>query len=319
MGPDPFVGTAVAIAADRALIEAVLARRGLRIRDFMRPSSLHGCAYIAACWLAVSAGATFWFVGGYWTIVAIPIFALAQHGLLMLTHEACHLNLFPGKKLNSLAADLLLALPIGQTVHSYTLTHLPHHTHLNTAGDTAFFATNPSHTWGRVCWLFLSFLFGRTLWDLALRTWSGGRLDRSFSGAGSQAVSATERRRAIAVLAYHIPLVVAAYAWNSLDLWVVWTICSITMIPVIDGIRVIAEHRRGSRDGSTFHTRSHHVNWALSYIFSPFFQYHWEHHAVPGVPHCRLGRLHRLLVDEGVDQARPVPGGIFGAFVRGIS
>ena len=319
MGPDPFAGTATAIAADRALIEAVLAQRGVRIRDFTRPSGLHACGYVAACWLAVAAGVALWNAGGYGAMTAVPIFALTQHALLTLTHEACHLNLFPRKELNNMAGDLLLALPIGQTVRSYAITHLPHHTHLNTAQDTAFFATNPSHSRGRVCWMFLSFLLGRTVWDLALRTWNGGRLDRSFSGPGSPTVSGTERRRAVAVLVYHAPIVAAAYAWGFLGLWIAWTVSSIMLVPVIDGVRVIAEHRRGSRDGSTFHTRSHHVNGLLSGLLSPFFQYHWEHHAVPGVPHCRLGRLHRLLVKAGVGQARPARAGIFGAFIRGMS
>ncbi len=55
------------------------------------------------------------------------------------------------------------------------------------------------------------------------------------------------------------------------------------LVPFLDGVRTIAEHRF-AEGGAHSHTRSHHNSAVLSAIFAPFFQYHWEHHLFPSIP-----------------------------------
>jgi fatty acid desaturase len=312
-------GIAAALSADRAAIRAVLTKHGLRIADFSRPSTAIACGYILICWLAIALAGSLWIKGGYARVPALAILALAQHALLMLTHEASHLSLFAGRSLNYRLGDLCCALPIGQTVRSYAVHHRPHHASLNTEGDTAFFITDPSKSPGRLAWIFVSFLLGRVIWDLALRAVHGSRVDGTRHAGSAQEVRLTERRRVLAVSGYHSAIVLVCLAFHSLDLWIAWTASTILLVPVLDAIRTVAEHRRGAGDTSDFHTRSHHLYPPLSWMFSPFFQFHWEHHLFPGLPHCRLGRLHRLLLETGLEGARPARGGIFGAFIRGLS
>ena len=140
-------------AADRALIESVLSVRGLSLWDFMRPSYLHTVRYILTCWGLVILGVTLSFhggTGGFGTASAIVIFGFAQYAMLMLTHEASHLGLTRWRSLNSFLGNLFFALPIGQTVASYTVAHVPHHAKLNTPEDTAYYLTNPEFSRAQV-------------------------------------------------------------------------------------------------------------------------------------------------------------------------
>jgi len=319
MHHSPSLGIAAALSTDRAEIRTVLKKHGLRIGDFSRPNTAIACGYILVCWLAIACGSLLWIKGGYARVPGLAILAFAQHALLMLTHEASHHSLFARRSLNNLLGNLCCALPIGQTVRSYAVHHRPHHAHLNAGGDTAYFLTDPSKSRRRIAWIFLSFLIGRVIWDLVLRTVYGSRADGTRDGDSASEVRLTERRRAVAVIGYHGAIVAVCFEYNLLDLWLAWVASAILFVPILDGFRTIAEHRRGSTDSPSFHTRSHHLYRPLSWVFSPFFQYHWEHHLFPGVPHCRLGRLHRLLVDADLAGARSAPGAILGAFIRGLA
>jgi fatty acid desaturase len=85
---------------------------------------------------------------------------------------------------------------------------------------------------------------------------------------------------------------------------VTWLATVMTVTPTLDGIRTLVEHRRAPGDAGAFHTRSHHRSLVVSGLMAPFFQYHWEHHLFPAVPHHELARLHRILVAQGVAGAR---------------
>jgi fatty acid desaturase len=239
--------------------------------------------------------------------------------MLLLNHEASHLNLVRGRAANYVIGNLFVALPIGQSVESYAVTHRPHHSHLNTGRDTAFYVTNPDLPRKQVIFTLASLLFGRVLWDLVVRSTSGRRADSTIKTGGEEKVSRTERTRLIAVLMYHAPIIATAFYFEALWMWIAWTASTITLVPFLDGLRTIGEHRRGTEFPEQFHTRSHHLNMFLSAVTAPFFQYHWEHHALPGIPHYQLARLHRILVEAGVRPALPVPGGLAGAFWRGLT
>jgi len=237
--------------------------------------------------------------------------------MLLLTHEASHLSLLPHRAANYWFGNLFFALPIGQTVGSYAVTHAPHHRHVNTYQDTSFFLTNPELSQKRVLWILLSLLCGRVVWDLFVRTWSGRRAEASIKTGGEEKVARVERIRLVALVLFHAPIIAAAFYFDVLWIWIAWTASTITLVPFFDGIRSIAEHRKGRDDSQSFHTRSHHLNAVLSALCAPFFQYHWEHHAVPAIPHHQLAKLHRILITAGIERARPVAGGLPGAFLRG--
>jgi hypothetical protein len=95
-----------------------------------------------------------------------------------------------------------------------------------------------------------------------------------------------------------------------------WIATLLTVTPTLDGIRTLVEHRALPGSAAPFHTRSHHLNALLSGLAAPFFQYHWEHHLFPAVPHHRLAELHRLLVARDVPGARPPDGGFLRVLAR---
>ena len=282
----------------------------------MQPSLWHTARYVITVWVFVAIAIATWIA---WSpVLAVVIFALTQQAMLLLNHEASHLSLMRGRTGNYIIGNLFFALPIGQTVESYACTHGPHHTKLNTSGDTAFFVTNPEFSRKKVTLVLLSLLFGRALWDLLVRGLSGRRADRSISTGGEDKVARVERVRVVGVLLYHAPFIAIAAYFGLLWIWIAWTISAITLVPFLDGLRTIGEHRRGAEFPEQFHTRSHHLNVVLSALTAPVFQYHWEHHALPGIPHHQLARLHRILVEAGVRPAMPLPGELAGAFMKGF-
>jgi fatty acid desaturase len=121
------------------------------------------------------------------------------------------------------------------------------------------------------------------------------------------------------LIAYHAPIF-AAIAYEGLWLvWLTWALVAATLVPFLDGLRTVAEHRFGAdHDEGRDHTRVHHTNIFISAIVAPFLQHHWEHHLFPSIPHCHLVKFHRLLVSLGVKHAEPLHGGFPRALADGL-
>lgn len=302
------------VAADRALILRTLRERGLSLRDFTSPKPQATILYILGCWSFVVLGVAAWFESA---VLAIGIFAPTQHAMLSATHEASHRGLARNRRLNRILGNLFFALPVGQTVQSYAINHEPHHNSINTPADTAYYMTNPDLSRRQIALVLLSLLFGRVLWDMALRTLTGARADKNFVSTNAAKVAKIERVRLALLIAFHTPLIALAAATGNLWIWIAWTVSTITLVPFLDALRTIAEHRIADRI-EFGDTRSHHKNRIISTLCAPMFQYHWEHHALPGIPHCQLKRLHRILLDAGLKRAQPHPWGIGGALVAGL-
>jgi len=309
------------LSSERRLVQETLGRRGLDIQDFDRPSAWHCLRYFFTIWLSGAAAIALWFTGSpVYMIFSVIMMAWVQTAAVLIVHEASHRNLLSGKRVNELVGNLLFALPVGLTVDSYRATHVLHHNYLNTERDPSGFVTRVGLSRADVCkqWLFL--LSGRVIFDLVVRTFSGKRLEKTVvTPDRDQRVASAERRRAMYVFLYHAPIIATSYYYGVIDAWVVWVVSTVTLVPFLDGLRVTIEHRPGPGAPADFHTRSHHRWTVASALVSPFFQYHWEHHVCPSIPHYQLARMHAILVEEGVDKALPVRGGPFGGFFQAMA
>jgi fatty acid desaturase len=59
----------------------------------------------------------------------------AQNGLGLLMHEGSHCFFHPDRRINDRLADLLVCLPIFNTVEGYRIPHLDHHRYAGTPRD----------------------------------------------------------------------------------------------------------------------------------------------------------------------------------------
>lgn len=299
---------------ERAEVRAALARAGRDVRDFQVVERLPGVRYLATCWAAGAVLAALWLaLPGYWVLVLLPAMGVLQHAMLNVVHEASHYSLFPDRTWNDRLANLLAALPIGHTVASYRLTHNDHHLYLRTARDPSSYVTRPDLTAAEIRRTLLFLLGGRLVWELVARSVLGRRFEAE-AAAEPELMKATDRQRLMAVAGWHLPALAIFVAAGLQWFWLSWLVVVMTITPVLDGLRTIVEHRSAveSGDDLSWHTRSHHRHLLVSGLMAPFFQYHWEHHLFPGIPHHRLAVLHRELLRLDVPGSRPAPGGFFG-------
>jgi fatty acid desaturase len=312
--------SAKAIERDRKLVLKALERDQLSLADFHpRPAAWRIVWYALACWLPALVimysmiGAELW-----QQALLFLAMGVVQHAMLNVVHEASHYSLHANRAMNELLGDLLFALPLGFTVDRYRVVHIEHHRALGTEQDPSGFVTDPARPRRRFLLDLFSLLLGRVVWDLAVNLLGRG----GSSGTSAQVnvrKAQSERTRLWKCALYHLP-VLAVLWWAQLAwLWFLWVLCVVTLLPFLDGLRTAAEHRFAPHDFAGSHTRSHHRWLLVSLLCAPVFQYHWEHHLFPMVPHHQLRRLHFRLVALGVKQAAPVRWHFFGALVSGLT
>lgn len=314
----PVSPVAQALRADRAAVRNALRAAGLDVRQFQQPDVRHALRYLVTVWLALAGTAMAWrnMTGG-WTLLLVPVMGVIQHAMLNIVHEASHQVLLPHRRWNDRVADLLTALPIGHTVASYRMTHLDHHRYLRTAQDPSSYVTRPDLTAREIRRTVLFLLCGRLVWELIARALRGRRLEAD-AAADPATLQATDRRRLLAVSLWQAPVLGACYFADLTGFWLAWLITVMTVTPTLDGIRTLVEHRSLAGNDGPFHTRTHHRSLFVSGLMAPFFQYHWEHHLFPAIPHHKLGELHRLLVARHVPGAQARDGGFFAVLARVI-
>lgn len=298
---------AASIGHDRRAVKAALARSGVDLAAFATATTgWHLLRYFITCYATAAVGAYFFVEWG--ALAGVLVWGVAQHAMLNVVHEASHYSLSRRRKLNDFIGNILFAVPIGLTVQRYRAVHEDHHKQLATDGDPSGFLIDPAVTNRQMLKSLLFLLAGRVVFDLI----AGLRGQKNKKDA----TVAADRARLLMLIGFHVPLFCALLYFGYWQMHVVWVMTAATFTPFLDGVRTIAEHRFGDEhDG---HTRSHHTNAVVSAIFAPFFQYHWEHHLFPSIPHSKLPRFHQTLIDLDIAPARPVRGGFFGALLTGL-
>jgi fatty acid desaturase len=103
------------------------------------------------------------------------------------------------------------------------------------------------------------------------------------------------------VVGTQLALATACLAFDVAALYVLWLYLATTWSPLLSRLRFLVEHP-GDSD-LTVTTRSTLFERPL---FAPLnFNYHFEHHAWPGIPPYRLKRAHRHLSAIGFYERHP--------------
>ena len=271
----------------------------------------------AAVGLALSAGL------GAWTVLAVLVIGVAQHGLFILAHEAAHYRLFKQRGLND-AVGRMVGMAGGVSMCTYRVTHRLHHNHLYTPDDpdTAIHGGYPrgvKYLWKKLAqdvvglnaYKTFAYFFGAPALNAATQK-AARPLDDT-----SPALRSTARTDRWFVLAFHLcaPVVCAlAWGWQGAAWYLVlWTLPLLTVLQPVLRLRAICEHGAttdfsspltAARTNRTWGSASNWLGRAL--LFPHHVNYHLEHHLYPAVPHYHLPQLHRLLRDKGALQGAEV-------------
>ena len=245
-----------------------------------------------------------------WTYILAAIVAgSVANGLGLLMHEGSHYFFHPDKKTNDLLANVLVCLPIFNTVAGYRGPHLDHHRHSGT----------PLDPYER---LYRGYRGGldvaiRLLGDLMLvssiERFAGRYLGQTDKTVAPLTVTTLGALVLVQGSLFGLYAVVTGWYWSYV---VLWLLPLMTVPQVVNRIRTIAEHGPGPAQASA--NRGTDPTWVEYLLVAPYgYAFHFEHHLVPSIPYYCLESAHRLLRQQGFTfGTNELTGGYWRAFIR---
>jgi fatty acid desaturase len=251
-------------------------------------------AWIAAAFIL--AGLKGWSGWIAWPLAAFCLL-LAQRHFQTLVHDASHAFYHRKTRLNDLLANWLAAGWIGMTVQNYRRIHLAHHAHNGSADDPEHVSFSTVAESGGLTRMVLRYVGLLEALRLARKYYGPvARAPRSTEGAGAATSPGSAH-----VIGVQLILAAACLALDRAALYPLWLYLAVTWSPLLSRLRFLVEHP-GDSD-LTVTTRSMPLERPL---FAPLnFNYHFEHHAWPGVPPYRLKRAHRHLREVSFYERHP--------------
>ena len=279
---------------------------GAHLKELSRIEPARVARAVALDWAVIGAALAMSLTLPAWGVVlAAIVVANRQYALLLLVHEASHVLFSRDRERNDRMANWTCAYPIGITVERYRELHLDHHRHLGTVHDPDFDYYHGVITRGRLVWTIIAGAFGiRGI--LTLISYFLPRVAARYlpSLRDRPVPRATSVSRLLGIAAAQLFLLgVFTLAGQPLLYFAVWLAPLLTLVPLANQLRTIAEH--ASPDESPI-TRTILTGAAGRVLLAPvLFFYHHEHHLYPSVPFYHLPELHRRLRESGHFDERP--------------
>ena len=247
-----------------------------------------------------------------WTLLLAAVVAgFVANGLGVLMHEGSHYFFHPDKRTNDLLANVLVCLPIFNTVAGYRGPHLDHHRHSGTALDP-YQQLYSGYRGGSDVAL-------RLLGDLLLIS-SINRFVGRYLGRTDKTVAPLDLASLgglVLVQGALFALYTVATGWY-LSYVVLWLLPLMTIPQVVNRIRTLAEHAPGRARGGA--NRGTDPTWVEYVLVAPYgYAFHFEHHLTPSIPYYSLASAHRVLHRSGFRFGpEELTGGYLRAFMRAV-
>jgi fatty acid desaturase len=240
--------------------------------------------------------------------LAAVVTGFAQNALGLLMHEGSHYFFHEDRRKNDLIADVLVCLPIFNTVMGYRVPHLDHHRYAGETRDPygplySGYKSRAHLIAGLAADMLLISAVGK-FWERYADRSSATRL---ADGRGPLPLVGAQA----ALFAVYTLATGHWYAY-----FVIWLLPLMTLAQLINRVRTIAEHTPDPGDRAVSRAT---VPGILEYLLiAPYgYAYHFEHHLAPTVPYYRLADAHRLLERHGVRfTRRDLTGGYLRTFWR---
>ncbi len=308
MSAGPAVATTTAVGQGlRAVCKEIrVARRELVTRNFAHFVKVYLATVVPFALLLVVAG--LW--RSIWTIVACAIVAgFTQNALGILTHESSHYFVHHNRRVNDAIADVLVSLPIYNSVAGYRAEHLIHHRISGAEDDPYYGLYGPYQHRSQVRLGFLRDLTGAT----AARTFL---------------IRYTQRENEQRDLGFFVELCLVQGA-IGVGLWAVtgrwwayfasWLLPLLTIPIAINRLRIFVEHHAGPDPSGEEANRSTRPRWFEYFTIAPYgYANHFIHHLLPDIPYYQLEWAHHRLAEGGFEfnDQQVSEGGYLRAFRR---
>jgi fatty acid desaturase len=263
-----------------------------------------GCLW-AYHWI-VESGRSLWWMAPIYAVTVLVIGGWTQNRLAVLIHESSHYMLFKNRRLNELAANLLVAFPLFAVMGNYRAVHWAHHRNVNDPDHDPDLKRLSAHQRRE-------FPIGkwRFVWEYVLVQVSPHKAISYLRGRAKYAVVPINSRsgaenfewlgpRASRVLRIGFLLTLAAvlsvFGWWA-EFMLLWMVPMFTVYPAVLFLREIAHHGNYPDNGDFTNSRVYEGKWLEREIFFPFSeQNHVLHHMFPTVPWHKLRAAHGVMM-----------------------
>ena len=245
----------------------------------------HAATLAATGWLVAAA----W--GSWWAAPAVFIHGVVVVHLFALFHETAHGHAFRTPLLNR-GLVWLSGLAIGIPPTFFRWEHFAHHTHTNDPKRDPQLIPMAKTLSGYVLYASSLPYFANLVGSLA--RYAIGRFNETEAGFLNAGRRARVQREAIAMWMVYGGCAAWSVAWESWAIVVFWLLPRLAGEPVMRIIRM-SEHVGCPLTDNVFRNTRTVLTLAPIRWLAWNMAYHAEHHAFPGVPFHRLGRIHEAL------------------------
>ncbi|MGH8250239.1 MAG: fatty acid desaturase [Steroidobacteraceae bacterium] len=238
-----------------------------------------------------------WIVGG----AVLLGFSMAYIQLFL--HEAAHFNLWPGRRVNDLIANLLIGIWVATDIGEYRRIHWDHHRFLGLPGDTerSYFSSLDAR-------FLLESLFLVSAIRVLLHRRS--RIARN-TRVGAGKLTPGLRMSAAAVIVHSAVLAICIWLAQP-GLAAAWLAGNLLFYPLFGALRQLLEHRDSKASAAIDYSTVPHGKSTRSFKAGPFgtffggagFRLHDIHHFDPELSYTNLPAVDSFL--RGCDVAMPL-------------
>jgi fatty acid desaturase len=239
-------------------------------------------------------------------LVAVIIIGGRQLGLGILMHEGSHALLFKSRTLNDRMSTWFAAWPMIINMQEYRKRHMKHHRFTRTDKDPENYLYTPFPVKPES-------MKRKVLRDLTGIAFIRGQVGLFRAVAGEQEGRAARiRAYYTGPLLFNLGLFLITAAFGRADLFfLMWLLPLATTHQLFVRIRNIAEHSTmPDLNDPLQNSRTTLTNTLGRATLAPYWvNYHIEHHMMPFVPCYRLKVLHKMMVDQGLQDKMEIQNG----------
>lgn len=239
-------------------------------------------------------------------IASILILGNRQHALGLLGHDGTHYTLSYNRKLNDFLTNMFAWWPIGLTMVGYRNLHNLHHKYVGTTNDPeVIYKQLKAEQWHLPAKL-------KDVLILASKDLLG-------FGAGDyftilKYAKAQRKSDYIPLVFIHLSFTLISTYLGHWEIPLIWYTSMVTAFPMYFRLRLWLEHQ-----GTDFVHRLE-LSKIEGALFAPHLAwYHWEHHAYPAVPYCKLPEVRNMMLStptitlkeliQKFETSKPIHGG----------
>lgn len=254
-------------------------------------------------------------------LAAAVIVARTQLALAVVMHESAHGTLLPSQWMNDAVGQACAAGPLCLSLKTYRAGHLQHHLQPMCSDDpvaVVFDIIDYPISRRRLLLRLLGALLGIAYLVSAFKFIRGDYRGIMPAVPKSRSDKVWEIGTMVTSNGMILGLLaLCGHAWLYL---VLWTLPSVTLLPLFGRIRAIMEHAGLTEcDDQSRNARTIiYASWQ-TFLFGPHaIHYHIEHHLFVRMPFYNLSKVHRRLHADGLLPAANLYGG-YGGVLRDVS